>query len=598
MIGNGDYPTSPLLNPIADANSISERLQEVRFETKAGANLDRDGIFDLLDSYKNRFKKVKTAVFFYAGHGLQFEGTNYLVGVNAKIRSEIHVERYCVKLNWILKELNRLAETCIVFLDCCRNNPFVDEIAKTPSKERDLVPLKYGMSKVNVESQTNSSTFIAYAASPNEVAIDGSGDHSPFTAALLKYLGKPNQSIFSMMVDVANDVMDQTNNRQRPWSENNILKDFFFFFFFFFEKKKKKEKKEKPPQTSVKTIAEAEWMGIQGSNSVSMFEEFIRQHPHSKFRKYAKKRIEELQMDSAAMNASIAVSSPDAQFNMIPIRAFDPSKVLPVEPFGRPSPKTDELGRKNMDDPRFLEGLVSISVYSVAKLVPEDREVGAEHQRGVGTAFIVSEKDIFGEGEELFALTASHVVGGIAHNFAMGPENMLLSFEAMVERGIEIPPAPVSEIVWESPDLDCTILRMQAPPKFIRSIPIAAALPELDSQSQLTPKSRPRVVSISYPYGGRLKFGIRQNYLLDYSQPAFDDNGLPVREPVQLHYTAASEPGSSGCPILDENLEVIGLHLAGADRMPRLNGIEGHYAANCGIWIQSLISSAKQTQRV
>jgi hypothetical protein len=86
-----------------------------------------------------------------------------------------------------------------------------------------------------------------------------------------------------------------------------------------------------------------------------------------------------------------------------------------------------------------------------------------------------------------------------------------------------------------------------------------------------------------------VKFGNVDNYLLDYDRPAFTPDGRPVDGRVRLHYTAASEPGSSGCPILNGQLEVIGMHQGGGDQIPRLNGAPGTYAANIGTWIQSII---------
>jgi V8-like Glu-specific endopeptidase len=82
--------------------------------------------------------------------------------------------------------------------------------------------------------------------------------------------------------------------------------------------------------------------------------------------------------------------------------------------------------------------------------------------------------------------------------------------------------------------------------------------------------------------------------LLDYDRPILGQDAQPVDKVIQLHHTAASEPGSSGCPILDDQLEVIGIHLGGSDRIPRLNGLDGYYSANFGVWIRSVIRAARR----
>jgi hypothetical protein len=200
-------------------------------------------------------------------------------------------------------------------------------------------------------------------------------------------------------------------------------------------------------------------------------------------------------------------------------------------------------------------------------------------------------------GQELLVFTASHVVRGArGADFSVPFDRTRVFFDGLASRGLGTEPFPIQSIVAESETEDCdfTLLSLGGQiDSFARPIPIAQTLPEFDPETPLSRSARPLVISVSYPYGGGVKFGSIDNYLLDYDRSAIADDGYPTDRPVQLHYTAASEPGSSGCPILNEQLEVIALHQGGGDYVRRLNGIDGTYAANIGTWIQSIIARAR-----
>ena len=386
-----------------------------------------------------------------------------------------------------------------------------------------------------------------------------------------------------MMTDVTNEVLELTNNLQHPWCQQSLRTKFMF---------NPQEVEPAPVGAKGQEADQAAWLAISASNSISIFDAFIRDYPDSTYIEYARLRISQIQATSEAQQALASVGLPGtAQVTVI--RPYDRSNVTPLTPVV-PSRKSPRLGYRNMVDPAFLEGLVAISLYSVAKIVKRDGQ-------GIGTAFFVSGADLFGPADKgLYALTAAHVVGTArAPGFAVDPREVLLSFEGMNERAPATPLLPVADIVWEAEPwgagCDATVLGFGPDlPNFVRPIPIAAGLPEIDPASPLSFTSRPRVVSISYPYGGGLRFGTIDNFLLDYDRPIFDEQGKPVDTVITLHHTAASEPGSSGCPILDEDLEVIGLHLGGSDQIPRLNGLDGSYAANFAVWIQSVIRAARR----
>ena len=579
IIGNSGYAECPLDNPIRDAEAIDARLKELGFDTVFGQDLSRDGIFNTMDDFRDRFSAAEAALLFFAGHGLQHESKNYLVPVEARFRRSADISRFGIDVDQFLKLFDEVADTSIAFLDCCRNNPFLDQIrANTKAEQRDLRPIRPGM----VDVATRYGTLIAYATLPNDTAEDGGGDHSPFTQALLSVLGRPNELITEMMIDVTNEVLQLTNNRQQPWFQGSLRKRFMF-----------NPQEVGPAPVRGQEADEAAWLAISASNSISVLDDFIHEYPDSAYSEHARERISQIKVVNEAQQALAAAGlSGTAQVTVTAIRPYNPASVTTSAP-GRPSPKPPSLGYRNTVDPGFLEGLVAISLYSVAKVV-------STRNRAYATAFFVSGADLFGPADKgLYALTAAHAVGTTGPSgFALDPSEVLLSFEGMNERGFEIAPVPVAGIAWESAPwpagCDVTALRVADLPNFVRPIRIAAGLPDIDPESPLSFDSRPRVVSVSFPYGGGIRFGTNDNYLLDYDRPIFDEQGKPIDTVIRLHHTAASEPGSSGCPILDEHLEVIGLHIGGADRIPRLNGMDGFYAANFAVWIQSAIRAARQ----
>lgn len=580
VIGNSAYGESRLENPVRDAEAIDERLKELDFETVLARDLSREDTFAAMDEFRSRFPVAETALLFFAGHGVQHESKNYLMPIETKVRSLAGIDRYGINLKNFLDLFDEVADTSIAFLDCCRNNPFLDQaLAGTKAEQRDLLPARPGMANV----ATRNGGLIAYATSPDSTAEDGDGEHSPFTQALLNRLGQPKESILDMLTDVTREVMEFTNNQQRPFYQHSLRQKFIF---------NPKEAEPAPAQGPLQESDEAAWLAISASNTIAGFDGFIRDYPDSPYSEQARLRIGQIKAAGDVQQLLTAAGMPDlalvaASF----IRAYE-RPAAPAPPRG--SRKPPHLGYRNTVDPAFLEGLVSISLYSVAKVM-------STRNTSFATAFFVKGSELFGPADEsLYALTAAHAVGRKRPSgFVIPPEEALLSFEALNERTPGIDPLPVADLVWESEPwnggCDVSVLSFGPDlPSWVRPIPIARGLPAIDPASPLSFDSRPRVTSISYPYGGGLRFGAIDSYLLDYDRPIFDEQGGPVDKVITLHHTAASEPGSSGCPLLDEDLEVIGVHIGHRSAIPRLNGLPGHYSANFAAWVQSAIRAANR----
>ena len=203
--------------------------------------------------------------------------------------------------------------------------------------------------------------------------------------------------------------------------------------------------------------------------------------------------------------------------------------------------------------------------------------------RGVGTGFLVCGRDLCDAfDDQPLLLTNAHVLSNdAAHRAAVSPDDAQISFEALAEPGRTAQWHRVREVVWNSgPEaLDASLVRLDLMPKDLEPCPIA--------NNQPPPNDNQRVYVIGHPLGGELSFSLQDNRLLDHECPP---NGQPSRAArCLLHYRAPTQPGSSGSPVFDQTgWKVVGLHHAGGDFMPRLNGKIGTYAANEGIWIRSI----------
>jgi hypothetical protein len=225
VVGNTHYEHSPALsNPVNDANDIAAVLKRLGFEVLLGLDLDKRA-FDLkVRDFARTLNDADTALFFYAGHGLQLSLQNYLIPVDAAIESEPDLDFEGVRLDLVLKhmELDREGKTNIVFLDACRDNPFTENLARTMGTR--AISVGHGLAPV----QTGVGTFIAYSTQPGNVAADGAGRNSPFAAALKRHITEPGRDLTAIMIEVRKDVLEETRGRQVPWDHSALTQDFYF----------------------------------------------------------------------------------------------------------------------------------------------------------------------------------------------------------------------------------------------------------------------------------------------------------------------------------------------------------------------------------
>jgi uncharacterized caspase-like protein len=224
VIGNGAYTEAgTLANPVNDAADMAKALTQSGFDTVLGLDLDRRGFDEKLRAFSRALDDADVAVLFYAGHGLQVSGRNYLVPVDAHLKVERDRDFEAIGLDFILRQMEsgREGKTNIVFLDACRDNPLARNLARSMGTRSAAVG--QGLAEVH----TGVGTFIAFSTQPGNVALDGQGRNSPFAAALSKHVLE-RRNLNALMIEVRNDVLKTTSGRQVPWDHSALTSDFFF----------------------------------------------------------------------------------------------------------------------------------------------------------------------------------------------------------------------------------------------------------------------------------------------------------------------------------------------------------------------------------
>jgi len=218
VIGNSAYQNMKLKNPINDARGIGKALSSLGFNVILELDADKKNIDLSIDKFEKFLAKNKgVGVFFYAGHGVQTQGENYLIPINAKINKERDLRYNAVNLGRVFDAMESANnEMNIVILDACRNNPF---FLSSRSSVR-------GLAKVN---RTPKGLLIAYSTSPGKVALDGDEmANSPYSEQLIKSIQVPNRHVLLAFQDIANKVQKMTGGEQVPWTSSSLTQDFYF----------------------------------------------------------------------------------------------------------------------------------------------------------------------------------------------------------------------------------------------------------------------------------------------------------------------------------------------------------------------------------
>jgi formylglycine-generating enzyme required for sulfatase activity len=216
VIGNGAYTSAPpLKNPPNDARDMAASLKALGFDVTSGINVNQRDMKRLIREFGQKLKAGGSGLFYYAGHGVQSKGRNYLIPVDAEIQSEAEVEDSGVDVSLVLNFMDDAQNGLnIVILDACRNNPF----------SRSFRSASNGLAQVDAPT----GTLIAYATAPGRVASDGTGQNGLYTSELLKQMQVPALSATDLFMRVRAEVMKQTDNKQVPWEASSLVGSFYF----------------------------------------------------------------------------------------------------------------------------------------------------------------------------------------------------------------------------------------------------------------------------------------------------------------------------------------------------------------------------------
>jgi tetratricopeptide (TPR) repeat protein len=225
VIGNAAYSNVPsLTNPVNDAREMSSALRELGFKVIEGYNLNSTTMRSKIAEFGAALPGAGVSLLYYAGHGMQVSGRNYLVPVDAKVERPSALGTEAIEVNTIIADMEAEKRINLVFLDACRDNPLSRNLARSMGGGSRSTAVGQGLAQVNA----GIGTLITFATSPDTIALDGSGRNSPFTQAMLKYIRTPGLEIRSMLTRVRADVIRATNEQQVPWDHSSLTGDFYF----------------------------------------------------------------------------------------------------------------------------------------------------------------------------------------------------------------------------------------------------------------------------------------------------------------------------------------------------------------------------------
>ncbi|NCF81808.1 MAG: hypothetical protein GWP74_09355 [Proteobacteria bacterium] len=284
IIGNADYPSAPLRNPVNDARAMSRALRNLEFEVFSLENANKRQMEQAIVRFASRLKKDSSGLFYYAGHGVQVNGRNFLIPVDADIDSEREIRIETVGVNVVLDELGYVGNRMnIVILDACRNNPF----------ERRLRGGSRGLAAIDAAR----GTLIAYATAPGSVALDGDGQNGIYTEELLSALQNPGLQVEEVFKRVRIGVARRSRQQQIPWESSSLTGSFVF---------------NAAPATSTAQGAagnQAEllfWQSVSRSDNPDTYRAYLRQFPEGMFTDLARIRLEDLQVGGPGAKAHTA----------------------------------------------------------------------------------------------------------------------------------------------------------------------------------------------------------------------------------------------------------------------------------------------------
>src|SRR5882724_2465155 len=271
VIGNSAYPEAPLRNPVNDVRAMAQALRELGFTVLAHENANKRTMETAIIEFGRRLAEGGVGFFYYAGHGLQVRGRNYLVPIDAEIESEAITRIAAVDVDLLLEQLAEAKNRVnIVILDACRNNPF----------ERRLRGASRGLAAVDAAR----GTLVAYATAPGSVAADGDGKNGLYTEELLEALREPGLKIEEVFKRVRINVARRSKGAQTPCESSSLTGDLVVNVTV----------NVTTVAATLPTTADREslfWASIKDGTDPAGFESYLKQYPDGVFAPLARQRL-------------------------------------------------------------------------------------------------------------------------------------------------------------------------------------------------------------------------------------------------------------------------------------------------------------------
>src|SRR6201984_3750701 len=309
VVGNGAYKNvAQLPNPPIDAKAMAATLRNVGFEVIEGTNLTRDTMTAKLLDFGKKAQGADIAVFYYAGHGIAISGTNYLLPIDADIKSDMDVKLgAAINVDVTLDQTMGDAKVKLVFLDACRDNPFAAKIKANTTRS---VAVGQGLA----EMKSGEGTLIAFATGPGQTALDGeAGTNSPFTRALVANITQPGVEIQQAMTKVRAEVNDETNKNQLPWGHTNLTGDVYLNPVGI-PADKPAETANATPAAPATPVALEFWRSVKDSNKVEELNAYVTSYPNGSFKSLALARIASLQDGPSTTTRNLTTGIDPATF--------------------------------------------------------------------------------------------------------------------------------------------------------------------------------------------------------------------------------------------------------------------------------------------
>jgi hypothetical protein len=252
------------------------------FAVTEGRDLDKAAMDRAVRDFAQALSGAQVGLFFYAGHGLQVSGQNYLVPTDAQLATASAIDFELVRLDLVQRTMERETSANILIMDACRDNPLARNLARALGTRSSQIGRGFA------PAESGEGTLIGYSTQPGNVALDGTGRNSPYAAALLKHIPKPGDDLSTILINVRNDVMRATAKRQVPWEHSAMTAKFYFI----------------PPKPAVDQVELTFWMSVKDTTSPAVLRTYLERYPDGEFAPIARALIEhydrQIQLDQAA----------------------------------------------------------------------------------------------------------------------------------------------------------------------------------------------------------------------------------------------------------------------------------------------------------